>query len=299
MEENAIYDFGTITYDSLKLIDTNESITRFKDENDKIYYFKNEGAWFIELLADKIANFFGIPVVEHKKASFNGFNGVISEDFHQEGYNYLSGEELIKEYFSNHPEIAKEYETINKNALSEYENQNSNNFEILWWALEERYKNYPNSEKLVQKLMEQLVSLYEFQIITGQVDMHSSNYQIEETGEDANLAPLFDNAMSFMNKPVMVLSLEKEDNCTLVKDSIRKYFTIITNEQREMFIDKVNALSLDVLNGMMSEIINNLNLTKEELKDVYFEKRNIISAFLQNKKNILYVNKDYKFNRLK
>ena len=70
----------------------------------EIFYYKRESNWFFELVCEKIAELLGIKAVCHIFYKYNSMPGLISMDFHKKGYNYIDGEELIKNYFSKHPE---------------------------------------------------------------------------------------------------------------------------------------------------------------------------------------------------
>lgn len=283
-----LYDVGDLTNNpSLSLKQTDGKISLFQSSNGKEYFFKNEASWIIELLADKIASFYNIPAVKHRKAMYKGNIGVISESFHKEGFNYINGEQLITEYLETHPEVAKDYNNLDR----------ANNLEVIWWALEHRYKNYPKREELIKKLMNQFVTLYEFGIMTGQTDLHLNNYQIEESQDDANLAPLFDNALSFMTIPVATLSIEQEDSFASSTESLKKYFSYVSREQGEEFINKVNSLSIEDVSLMLNDIIQNVNIVDEEKKYIDSEKSEIIRSFLINKKKILNAKSDFDKSR--
>lgn len=267
-----------------------DKVVKFKNRNDKIFFYRKESNWFTELLCDKLAAFYDIPVVQHKKTDYKGFVGVISENFHRDNYNYIDGEELITSFFSSHPELLKEYgNDINK----------ANSIELIWWSLENRYKNYPNKDKLLEKLIKQFISIYEFSIIVSQGDLHINNYQIEENDTDANLAPIFDNAMSFLNTPIAALGLEQDDVLRSTYTSLRKYLEFLPREDREAFMEKVNRIKMEDISQMADEILDNTSLSLSERKELNFEKLEIIKRFLANKRNILSVNKEYLISRSK
>lgn len=266
-----------------KFIGNEQYAYKFLGTDGKVYYYKDEGSWFTEMLCDKIATFYGIPVVTHKLASYNGYVGVISESLYEEGFNYIDGLTLVRDYLDKHPEVRDDYADI----------EDANTLEILWWAVEDRYKAYPNKEELVKKLMNQFLELYEFSLITIQSDMHLGNLKIAENGEDANVAPLYDNALSFVNSSLTKFSIDADDYLASSYYSVKKYFNYATTEQRERFIAKLQSLDIGTLNSMMDEITREVELSEFDLELIKIERREITRNFLLNKKEILKINNEY------
>ena len=256
---------------------------KLKNSKGEIFYYKRESNWFFELVCEKIAELLGIKAVCHIFYKYNSMPGLISMDFHKKGYNYIDGEELIKNYFSKHPDAYIPY----------FEIDDANNLQVLWWAIEDRYRHYPNKSEIVEKLMRQFMELYEFSIITAQGDLHLSNYQIEESKTDASLAPLYDNSQSFLNYPISVLSVDEMDSRVSSYDSLRRYFEFVPIEVVQSFFEKVSILDLATLSSIMDNIIKEVPVSEKEKEELDFEKKEALKIFLRHKSKLLKICNEY------
>ncbi len=78
------------------------------------------------------------------------------------------------------------------------------NLEDIWIALEKRYEKRENRDEIVKKLMEKIVDMFIFDILTGNPDRHMDNWIIVEyPSGKVDLQPLFDNARAFFNFPYL------------------------------------------------------------------------------------------------
>lgn len=132
-----------------------------------------------ELVACEIADDLFIPHINYDLASVCGFKGLISKDFCQNGVQYISGEEFL----------------INNHLLGKKDKiSNLNNLEDIWIALEEHYDRNPGYQNIVSKVMQKIINMFIFDILTGQVDRDATNWWlIEYPNGELDLNPLFDN----------------------------------------------------------------------------------------------------------
>ncbi|MCI8460814.1 MAG: hypothetical protein HFE81_05405 [Bacilli bacterium] len=132
-----------------------------------------------ELVACEIADDLFIPHVNYDLATVCGFKGLISKDFRQDYVQYISGKEFL---INNHP-------LGNENNIASL-----NNLEDIWLALEEHYDRKPEYQNIVSKVMQKIVNMFLFDILTGQVDRGDTNWWlIEYPNGLLDLQPLFDN----------------------------------------------------------------------------------------------------------
>ena len=163
---------GFIVLDQFVNVDkyTKDKISTFSYENKK-YYMKYTipSKMYNELIGYEIAKQLGINCVNYDLACNNGFIGVISEDFKSDGKFVYMSEILTNVFGIDNCDAA-------------------NNLEDIWFALSETFK----VDSIVEKLMNQIIQLYLFDILIGNVDRHNDNYGFVIKDNDINLL-LFDN----------------------------------------------------------------------------------------------------------
>lgn len=172
------------------------------------YYFKPTNNYYNELLAYHTANFLGIEACFCDLAILNGQKGIISKSLRKKDTNLISGKQIIKDYaFSSLSNLLWIKKMINNSGYisylfdSAYRDKKDisleyiHNLEIIWHALESKYKSNPNFN--IEKIMQQLVLMYMFTILTYDSDKYSFNWLIEENKTTIKLAPLFDNEDAF------------------------------------------------------------------------------------------------------
>lgn len=141
----------------------------FKEDIDISYFLK-------ERLVEIIANNEGIPTVQTEYVKVGPYYGELTQNFHQEGYNYYRGEEILTHY-------SKEYQI--------------NNLETIAEALRTSFKV---SNEDLKRIMDQFLHRLLLDILTMQSDRTSNGWEIEESPHgDIDLTPLFDSNKSFQN----------------------------------------------------------------------------------------------------
>lgn len=229
--------------------------------NNQKYYFKTckkEDA-IKEILADKMLEYIGFDHANYDLACINGEYGVISRNFKKDEYRYLSGDELIAQY----------YYAIDKDADSDnlcYDKYN--NMTDIWDMLEVKYEYHPNKENIVKNIMYGLNEKFIFDIITCQRDGASYNWMIEENDMYARLAPIYDNetmldGLSYdENKNTNIKVEEFNDERTEYRnlDELRKYLNYSSDYFVEQFKTAFNSLSPKNIKWLLITIEFNLNI---------------------------------------
>ena len=139
--------------DETKMIQTKEEKKYFSFRNNQNIecFFKtlDDKKAFIELLSSEIAARLKLDHVEYKKASIRVsgeyLTGVYSESFKKEGFKYIEGDALFDEFGVD---SSKTY-----------------NLYIIWQIIEKKFKNYPNFEKQMETLMDNLVNTMIFDLV--------------------------------------------------------------------------------------------------------------------------------------
>lgn len=161
--------------------DSAYNIMHFSFEYKGITYFYKYKSFipvYNELIAEELAKDFDIPCISYDLAVLNKNEGIISKNFKQPGYNYITGYQILEEAFST---------------KDLFDDERYNNLESIWEALEYRYKSTPNKKEIISHLMKRVTDIFIFDIICGLTDRHSSNWGIMEKGETIDIMPLFDN----------------------------------------------------------------------------------------------------------
>lgn len=233
-------EFGFIDLDQLE----KENIIHFKehrliafDYNNQKYFYKKAISMndiFNELIAEEIAKCLGLPTVHYDLASTEYDIGVISESFYQKGDNCIYLKDILTDCY-------KEEKSV----------EPRNNLEDIWYALDQRYKD----KMLVAKLMSQLISIFIFDILIGNIDRHSLNLIIIENQEGVNFSKVFDNERMLDHLSIIdcgyALGIDKDD-----------YF-----EKRSEFKEKENFVQkfINTGSGIYKKLLQeNLEIINEE-----------------------------------
>jgi len=172
-----------------------------------------------ELIAMSIAKYLDLPCASYQLAKFDyssdsdsGFKnsyGIITRNFLKEDERLVAIGEIISSVTSTYIRTSKsKEEEFNILGFDDETAVNKlNNIEDLWAILDIYFINRPDRNKIVKDIMNFLVELYFFDILTLQGDRHIWNFGIiinDKTGE-VKPAPLFDNSNIFnLNIPKII-----------------------------------------------------------------------------------------------
>lgn len=223
-----------VTYNRWKII------LSFVYENDVYFYkYNNMTIPYSELVAEELANDFGIDHVSYDLAVLNQYKGVLSKNFKKDNGNYILGEEILKDFFVDNQDI-----------------EVHNSLEDIWDAFEYRYQNYPNKEELIKLLMNDIINIYIYDIITCQSDRHSQNWGLIEDDNKVSIQPVFDNEriLSTNGRQALVnLTIDEVGNSNLLFNLI-EFMRISSVDYTELIKEKWWIISDQNLNSIFKRI---------------------------------------------
>ena len=238
--------------------------------DDNIIFFKPEPLTFLynELIASELLKDLNLPCAEYDLAIFQGMEGNITKNYRKDNTNYISGETILEDYMS--------YLNIETN-----NNLNMNNLSDLWNALDYRYRDNPNREEIVYKLMNQIVDLFIFDIMTNNGDRTECNFEIMESNDYIGLAPIYDNEHILCGKNYSALNVERDTNNIPVKE-LEKF----VEYSDSTYIDKINSrmwvIEEDNLEKVFKRIEDKINFPiHEEVKSRYITEFKIIKQEIE------------------
>lgn len=265
--------------DKLWIIDpiTTRKIALFKEPN-------NTYLCYAELFSEEIAKILGFETAHYDLATLNGSQGVISYNFLKDEESYLSGFDILSDYFEEHIFMDEENAGMYNINLDEDSIEEAfdklNNLDSIWSILEERYKNEHYKRQIVFNIMDKIVDKLMFDILTVNIDDHSDNWALI----DNRLAPLFDNEriMNMHNKNKNEEEVKKglnDKELLLTVDGsginkpleVLKYFLdISSSEYRERFEEKLNKLETNL--EYVPSIIEKRTMSEipKEIKTYFF-----------------------------
>lgn len=252
----------------------------------KIYFKESTKEGIVnELIIDSICKLFNKDVLEQDYGYITDkYNrkvyGLISNNYKDDNYSYISLDTILNDYY-----VYITNNNINYEKIRIYELVN---LETIWQALEYRYRNIDNSKEIVKKLMEELVSRFLIDILTGQNDRYEFNIEIKEKDSDIKLANIYGNEEGLMyDKFDMGVTM---DSLKYKGDYMASLLNEFFNISESKYIDIFN-LMLDKLNiDKFKLIVNDIKLQVKDLEipDGYFnELISRYSKYYNEYKNIV------------
>lgn len=266
--------------------------TFFLNINKVRIFFKEEEKENIvnELIIDNICKLFNKDILEQNYGYITNKNGkkvygLISKDYKIKNYNYIPLDTILNDYYAYITNNNINYENIRIYEMI--------NLETIYQALDHRYKKYPNYEEKIKKVMEELVSRFLIDILTGQSDRHGFNIEIKETETDFSLSCIYDNTESLkydkFDMGVTMDSLVFKNDYML--DLLNEFLNISEYKYVEIFNNMLNILTIDKFINIVNEIKikteplglpeKYFNLIIENYTKYYKEYKKIISKRLR------------------
>lgn len=227
------------------------------------YFYKPITYHYKELVAYYAAKMMGIDSCFYDLAVLDKEIGYISKSFRNKNARFILGEELLNNYLNGERRIngrlIKNIDIINDmgvralgmNDSNDYVDVNYlgsddlNNLEVIWQALEDRYKDKIN----ISEVMEQFVLMYIFTIIFYDTDKHSGNWGMLENDNNVRLVPLFDNEFILNDCYSGVgLSVNFKDYNFDIMDSLINFFKISSKDFYNLFVSKFEMVEGNIEN---------------------------------------------------
>lgn len=280
LDSYLVEKYGSVSIKNNPDIEENEGLKIITINGNK-YYFKpcSKEESVKEILCSSMLDYVGIDHAVYNLCALNGEYGIISKNFKDINYDYITGDELIYEYYNNNANTSQEKFDFDKH----------NNLIDIWNLLEIRYNYYPNKEAIVRNIMRGINEKFIFDIITCQWDGASYNWMIAENSTYAKFAPIYDNQKmldgldydSLKNKNIKVenfdSSRENYDNL----EELRKYLNYSSEEFRNIFLNMFKSLNPNNVKWIIISIENELGIKFE-----HKIKESIISRYNYNYQNI-------------
>lgn len=191
--------------------------------NKETYFFKYD-TWinnYNELVMEEVLADLNILCAHFDLACLGAIQGVISKNYKNDKNHYKNGYEVIsqsgiyEEVYSEEDEkkmLAGEFSYKIMEDFRKY-----NNLEDIWNALEILYKNRSDKQIIVKRIMEKIVQMFLFSLLTAQSDYELGNWEIvEDANGQVDFHILFDNERFMMAAPDRVpLSLFVSRDATI------------------------------------------------------------------------------------
>lgn len=273
------------------------------------YYFKptvfgSRNYAYNELLGYHAAKFLGLGACFCDLAILNGEKGIISKSLRNDKVKLVSGSEILGDYLALNFDMVKDMGFDKELADSVYEYGLSgdkkyfsamyvNNLEIIWHALEYRYKDKIN----INEVMHQFILMYIFTIIFGDADKNPNNWFIMEDGDDISLSYLFDSMDIFIgyeagydpDKMTMSFSTNFKDYEVNLEESLKTFFKTSPREYYNWFVAIFNKVIMNFF-VILEEIEKQIGM-----KIPLHDRNRLISNFNKNSLRIIEVIDSFSF----
>ena len=231
---------------------------------------------FMQIFMEELARTVSINTVNSEIVRFNAKSkvyGIISNNYQMEGYNIVSGVEVIWEYLEYLESNGKLKETlgiysldeVNKSSFSD--NISLNSLSFIWEALEYYYQKNPNKYLFVYKIVEELAKRYIYSFITMQYDFHLGNWELLDNQKHAFLVPMYDMELGFQKK---FFDISKNNSMRAyegpiqnIYDSFKQFFTSSSSSFQLETIRQLSVLTPETLLNILTNLENKYKTNKK------------------------------------
>lgn len=270
---------GILRYDNsyLQLFDENgKKSNHWITINNENYYLKRSNYWEQELVTEELFKLLSLENLHYDVAILDNVVYVISEDYRKKGYDYITGREILENFYT---EVKKEEKTFFKdnyglrlNARKEKVGNLLNNLEDSWLALAYRYRNNPDKDKIIYEIVNELKMRFLVRgILLMDSDYHANNWVIEEDDKVA-LVPNFDNESTLMTDIYgLPFGVSKENVNNSAYSQLEYFLSVSDSENVNLFIDLYDKAGPELLQEAILKV--------EQERGIKISKKNI---FLEN-----------------
>lgn len=254
------------------------------------YYFKSTPYGLNELIVYYLASKVGLNALKYDLAIFKGGLGVISKDFRKESASYHTMNEILKEYSQNN--LSMFYNLgLNPNAVNPHL-YDMTNLLAFWEALENRYKN--EAAFNCEKMLNELVKRYMFNILIKNHDDFSENFVIEEKKDEngniinVSFVPIFDSELFLSEKSRIGLAVDYDDSSKNSYESLEYFLKVSDEKYIKMFLELFEKLDASALDEALENIEDQIGFSIYSLiDDDIYEK--LVDDYNENREHILEV----------
>lgn len=265
----------------------------YKDER---YLFKplNDCKYnmWSELICSKLAEKLGLKVAKYRVAKFGNLEGVITKSFLDKDEKLILGAEIFQNFFNHYPHKESSKHLINNKKVRElyqlpdefikynaydrkrYIFNHLNNIEDVWSILE---LIYHTDKEETKNIIDYLMKLLVFDLITIQGDRHPNNWGIIKKGNKYLPCTIFDNATSlglgYPNVQNEIIKLRSEimnqrwsQNKNIIHDIIYRSYPSFTLSN-ELIIDPTKKIK-EKVPKVLEQIIKK---SDESSLDIYLK----------------------------
>lgn len=226
-----------------KVIGADSLVFKFTYRDGNVYYFNYDSDCtpYGELIYGCICDDLGIPHIDYDIARIGALEGTLSKNYKKKDEKHISGETLLRENGNIDLEFSaydrKMAEIYGKEAVLNGKTKPYHSLEHIWYSLKNRYVEKPD---LAQKLMEDIVNMFIVDLITGQTDRHSENWEIIEDGDNTRLRPIFDSRRIFSRLPytaeiAMSVNSHPKDDVKKLEDNVKAFI----KQSRSEYVEKL------------------------------------------------------------
>ena len=228
--------------------------------NGEEYYFKPTEHHYNELIGYHAAQILGVDACFCDLAILDGEKGIISKSLRKEDTKLTSGYEILEDYayssISNLYWIKKmigrsyvryEFDRNYRKEDASIPERILHDLENIWHALEYKYKDDKRYDS--EKIMNQIVKMFIFMLLSYDEDRFSFDWLIEESKNDIRLAPLLDNEFSFnydeyKHKQRQYISMSPNSKTSDYSqlELIKEFLNISSSEYYDLFVTMYNTL---------------------------------------------------------
>ncbi len=227
-------------------------LNNIEDKNYFLKICKNNGLnnqLFMQIFMEELAKTVSINTVNSEIVRVNAKSntyGIISDNYQINGYEIISGKEIIWSYLEDLESKRKLKETIGINSLDELsdtqfsEQFSLNSLSFIWEALEYYYRNNPNKHLSIYKIVEELARRYIYSFITMQHDFHLGNWELLDNKTHAFLVPMYDMELGFQNR---FFDISRNNSMRTYESSIKNIY----DSFKQFFYSSSSSFQLEAM----------------------------------------------------
>lgn len=272
--ENMYYDLDEL---QIKILEMKPKSIMFAYQK-KFYFFKPATPEGIlkELVAEKIAERFGVACCHYRPAIYQGVKGVVSES----AYGILDVDyKTMTDYYREHNYLVTSRELIKLN-----------NLEDIWNTI---YFDSDIPRIASEKIMNEVTDIFLFDALIGNIDRQGKNFGIIANGKESHMAAIFDNdkmlsPIAINNGKYNLAVSSGESPISTPGNFLYKFLDISDKTYQKRLKDGLKIISeeslIEIFQELKSEGIIFEGTLMEELLEKFAQNRTMINNYFESKK---------------